>query len=234
MGKRLIGSVGLAPGSDEGTDLTTKGDIHGFSTSNTRIPIGSNDQILTADSSEALGLKWATASGGGATAFVESFTQGSDASTFVCTLTSAVDLTAYDVYINFNMNSVTTTGTIDLSWNSGTNTSSSYFNAFNTYVLGTGVTTVYNGNTATATISGAVNVGVGAQFVGEISYLEAGDTVRSPMFVNAWNSNNKQTIGIFWYDGGASETSFTDITFTHSAGNIEAGAEVYVWSRKKS
>jgi len=65
MGKRLIGSVGLAPGSDEGTDLTTKGDIHGYSTSNTRVPIGDNDQVLTADSSEALGLKWATPSGGG-------------------------------------------------------------------------------------------------------------------------------------------------------------------------
>ena len=49
MGK-LIGSVGLAPGSDEGTDLTTKGDLHGYSSSNTRIPIGSDDQVLTADS----------------------------------------------------------------------------------------------------------------------------------------------------------------------------------------
>jgi len=64
MGKRLIGSVGLAPGSDEGTDLTTKGDIHGYSTSNTRIPIGDDDQVLTADSAQALGLKWSTPGGG--------------------------------------------------------------------------------------------------------------------------------------------------------------------------
>ena len=64
MGKRLIGSVGLAPGSDEGTDLTTKGDIHGYSTSNTRIPVGVNDTVLTADSTEALGVKWAAAAGG--------------------------------------------------------------------------------------------------------------------------------------------------------------------------
>tara|TARA_R110002020_G_scaffold40261_1_gene119177 strand:- start:450 stop:1133 length:684 start_codon:yes stop_codon:yes gene_type:complete len=49
--------------TDTGTDLTTKGDIHGYSDTNTRVPIGSNDQILTADSSEALGLKWATSSG---------------------------------------------------------------------------------------------------------------------------------------------------------------------------
>ena len=40
--------------------LTTKGDTHGYSTTNARVPIGSNTQVLTADSTEALGLKWAT------------------------------------------------------------------------------------------------------------------------------------------------------------------------------
>jgi hypothetical protein len=74
MGKRLVGSVGLAPGSDEGTDLTTKGDLHGYGTSNTRVPIGSNDQVLTADSAQALGLKWATAAGGGSLELIESHT----------------------------------------------------------------------------------------------------------------------------------------------------------------
>lgn len=47
------------------TPLTTKGDLFGFSTLNARIPIGTNNQVLTADSAEALGLKWATAAGGG-------------------------------------------------------------------------------------------------------------------------------------------------------------------------
>lgn len=40
--------------------LTTKGDVWGFSTVDARIPIGSNGQVLTADSTQALGLKWAT------------------------------------------------------------------------------------------------------------------------------------------------------------------------------
>lgn len=40
--------------------LTTKGDLYGFSTLDARIPIGTNNQVLTADSAEALGLKWAT------------------------------------------------------------------------------------------------------------------------------------------------------------------------------
>jgi hypothetical protein len=42
--------------------LTTKGDLFGYDTANARIPIGTNNQVLTADSTQALGLKWATAS----------------------------------------------------------------------------------------------------------------------------------------------------------------------------
>ena len=44
--------------------LTTKGDLFGYSTTNARIPIGTDGQVLTADSAQALGLKWATATGG--------------------------------------------------------------------------------------------------------------------------------------------------------------------------
>lgn len=39
--------------------LTTKGDIWGFSTVNARIPVGSNGNVLTADSTQTLGVKWA-------------------------------------------------------------------------------------------------------------------------------------------------------------------------------
>lgn len=45
--------------------LTTKGDVYGFGTSDARIPIGANDTVLTADSTQALGLKWAAPAGGG-------------------------------------------------------------------------------------------------------------------------------------------------------------------------
>jgi hypothetical protein len=47
--------------------LTTKGDIWGYSTSDARIPIGTNGQVLTADSAQSLGLKWATPASGGMT-----------------------------------------------------------------------------------------------------------------------------------------------------------------------
>ena len=47
------------------TPLTTKGDLFGFDTADARIPIGTNGHILTADSTQALGLKWAAAAAGG-------------------------------------------------------------------------------------------------------------------------------------------------------------------------
>lgn len=40
--------------------LTTKGDITVFSTAPTRLPIGSNDTLLVADSTQSRGMKWAT------------------------------------------------------------------------------------------------------------------------------------------------------------------------------
>lgn len=63
-----------APPGGGGSPLTTKGDVWGFSTADARIPVGSNDQVLTADSAEALGVKWATPSGGsGSTPHEEEF-----------------------------------------------------------------------------------------------------------------------------------------------------------------
>ena len=50
--------------ADNTSPLTTKGDLYGYSTLDARIPIGSNNQVLTADSAQALGLKWATLSTG--------------------------------------------------------------------------------------------------------------------------------------------------------------------------
>lgn len=54
--------VGVGGGA---SPLTTKGDLYGFSTVDARVPIGTNGHVLTADSTQSLGLKWAAPAGGG-------------------------------------------------------------------------------------------------------------------------------------------------------------------------
>ena len=53
----------LANWSEAGTNspMTTKGDVYVYSTTEDRLPIGANDYVLTADSAQATGMKWAAA-----------------------------------------------------------------------------------------------------------------------------------------------------------------------------
>jgi hypothetical protein len=57
---------GTQAGGIPATLLDAKGDLIAASVADTpgRLPIGTNDQVLTADSTQALGMKWATATGG--------------------------------------------------------------------------------------------------------------------------------------------------------------------------
>jgi hypothetical protein len=48
--------------SGSASPLTTKGDLYTYSTTDTRLGVGTNGQILTADSTAATGLKWASSS----------------------------------------------------------------------------------------------------------------------------------------------------------------------------
>lgn len=65
------GVTGATGATGAGVNVTTKGDLQGFSTVSARVPIGTDGQILTADSAQALGLKWATGGGGGASSALQ-------------------------------------------------------------------------------------------------------------------------------------------------------------------
>jgi hypothetical protein len=61
----VVGGVPAWATTADQTPLTTKGDIFTFTTVDARLGVGANGTVLTADSAEATGLKWATPAAGG-------------------------------------------------------------------------------------------------------------------------------------------------------------------------
>ena len=84
--------------------LTTKGDLYTFASSDTRLGVGANNTVLTADSAEATGLKWAAPAGGAGNLAL--ITSGTLSGTSV-TISSLSDYT--DIYVLLE----------DPSWSSG-------------------------------------------------------------------------------------------------------------------
>ena len=116
-----VNSGGTAPEwatTADQTPLTTKGDLFGFDTADARIPVGTNGHILTADSTQSLGVKWAApASGGGMTLL--STTTLSGASTTI----SSINQTYVNLQIFITgMTNATSAATPDIQFNgSGSN-----------------------------------------------------------------------------------------------------------------
>jgi hypothetical protein len=100
--------------------LTTKGDLFGYDTAAARIPIGTNNQVLTADSAQALGLKWATPTGANKSYSLLSTTALTGATTITVS-----SLSGYDNFVVLINNSAGVanngTATFRINTDSGTN-----------------------------------------------------------------------------------------------------------------
>lgn len=74
--------------------LTTKGDLYVYGTTNTRLPVGTNGQVLAADSAEASGLKWIPAASGTGSGEINLILNPNSSTNWTGTATVATDSTA--------------------------------------------------------------------------------------------------------------------------------------------
>jgi hypothetical protein len=105
-----------------GSPLTTKGDLYTYSTTDARLGVGTNGQVLTADSTAGTGIKWATAaSGGGMTSLATGSLSG--ATTTISSISGSyknLQLILTDFYpstgtaLQFKFNSITDYSTLKL------------------------------------------------------------------------------------------------------------------------
>jgi uncharacterized protein YkvS len=96
--------------------LTTKGDLYGFSTVPARVAVGTNGQVLTADSTNANGVAWATAASGSMTLISTTALSGTSVTLssipqtykkLVMYISGATDTTSNSLILSLRINGIT-------------------------------------------------------------------------------------------------------------------------------
>ena len=216
------GSAWVAVGG--GSPLTTKGDVYGFSTVDARIPIGTNNQVLTADSAQALGLKWATPAAGTATLITSaSFTGQSSVAINGC-FTS----TYTDYYVMWYARGSVANADFEMQFQYSTSTTetATYYGAGFKYDRGNTLGTYGYQNVSQATIYPSLNSGSSQQSFGVINFVDVGTASAYPSFYgNGYGQGGTENINY----AGFNDTTrlYTGLLFKPSSGTIDGRYKVY-------
>jgi hypothetical protein len=207
------------------TPLTTKGDLFGYSTADARIPVGADGTVLTADSNETLGLKWAAAAGGGALNFISRTTFSNVASqAFDDVFTSTYK--AYRVVIE-NINGATGTDDLQMQFRyAGPTTQTTNYYGPRYYLIYVGSITADSMNN-TSEMKIIDQIGSGAEpTVGTIDFYQVGQSSQRP---NAYAQVNCAYAGVFEFSYAwcSVARTYTGFLLKSSSSNITGTVSVY-------
>lgn len=213
--------------------LTTKGDIYGFSTSDARIPIGANATVLTADSTESLGLKWATPTAAGASYTL--LNSGGTSLTAAATITvSGISGADKIIVIIDGASSASASSSISLRFNSDS-TNANYYNfgfgltftaSYSVEDLTTPRGSFTSGKTELAVMGNAASSLVYgfARIEGCNSAGLKGIIYNGMAFNGSTNSTSTSAGGFY-----AGTSVISSVSVLSSAGNFDAG-KIYIYT----
>jgi len=203
------------------TPLTTKGDLFTFTTVDARIGVGANGTVLTADSAEATGLKWAAAGGSLTVSEIASGTLSGASLTIS-------SLTAYD-YIQVMLYNVNFAAAGLLTTKINNNGTSNYWGAG---FEQTGSTTSRMITGAASAIRSNQNIKAGAngnEFILTFTNCKSAGFTNWSYSGSYFNNGDARTGEI--YDGGvlAVAAAVSSLVFTNDGGNF-TGGNYKVWA----
>jgi hypothetical protein len=203
------------------TPLTTKGDLFTFTTVDARIGVGANGTILTADSAEATGLKWA------APATVSSGLTLINTTTFSAVTSISIDSLFSSTYDNYQIVFTTTTTSagadIKMKLRSGgaDNSSNDYFTQVS-YMQSGALTNLAGTSTTGFFIAAATNILTTS--IINLSNPNLATSTKSGVFSTMGGTNQRYTFGGFYKQNS---TQFTGLSMITDAPTMTGQISIY-------
>ena len=208
------------------TPLTTKGDLFTFTTVDARLGIGANNTVLTADSAEATGMKWAASSNGLTLIQRSSFSNVAGTSnTFDGVFTSTYK--TYLVVVEV-ITAVTAANDLQLQFIvSGTTRTASYYgsNITTDYSTAT-VTNATMDNTAQITLSPGIGASGGGETNGYLYFQRVGNASEKGFCSGSFIGGDALGLNVIGAGNNLAQT-YTGFLLKSSSTNVTGTVAVY-------
>jgi len=212
--------LSTALGSKLDTTVTTKGDLITRSTVPTRLGVGSNGQVLTANSAQATGLEWVTPEAAGLTLIAaESFT--AVASVNIDSLFSST----YDNYRILISSSRSTNGNLRIRLRSGgsTDTATNYGDQF-VGGAGTSVSAARSSSVSSWSVGYAFSTSRGTS---SVELFGPNLNAATQFFSTSQTGSGGNAENVTYSGNNTTTTQYTGLNFFTDSGNLTGTIRVY-------